>query len=261
MGRLDNGAGEEGGGEAQRTLVGFLSKGARAEPVKLVVDHREKASLMVAELSRLGISMEFKSLKVGDYLVSEDVAIERKTLEDFAGSILDRRLFEQARALRQAFPHPLLLLEGRGPLRSGISQEALRGAMASVMLDMGVPVLWVEDAAEGALFILTICRREQRGESRDLSLKDRRRATTPDGEREYVVASLPFVEAKMAKRLLAQFRTVQGVFSAGEEELMEVEGIGEKKARRIRELVGGEYSVSSSPSAPSPESREGKRGT
>ncbi len=255
---MDNG--REAGGEAQRTLVGFLSKGSRAEPVKLVVDHREKASLMVAELSRLGICMEFKSLKVGDYLVSEDVAVERKTLEDFAGSILDRRLFEQARALREVYQRPLILLEGRGPLRSGISQEALRGAMVSVILDMGVPVLWVEDASEAALFILTICRREQRGENRDLSLKDRRRATTPDGEREYVVASLPFVEAKMAKRLLAQFRTVQGVFSAGEEELMEVEGIGAKKAKRIRELAGGEYSVSSSGGGPSPASQEGKKG-
>ncbi len=253
--------GREAGAEAQRTLVGFLSKGSKSEPVKLVVDHREKASLMVAELTRLGFCMEFKSLKVGDYLVSEEVAVERKTLEDFAGSILDRRLFEQAKALREAYQRPLILLEGRGPLRSGISQEALRGAMASVILDMGVPVLWVEDASEGALFILTICRREQRGESRDLSLKDRRRATTPDGEREYVVASLPFVEAKMAKRLLAQFRTVQGVFSAGEEELMEVEGIGAKKAKRIRELLGGEYSVSPSGGGPSQASREAKKGS
>jgi ERCC4-type nuclease len=260
MGKLANGSCGGAGGEAQRTLVGFIPKGAKAEPVKLVVDHREKASMMVAELSRLGVSMEFKSLKVGDYLVSEEVAVERKTLEDFAGSILDRRLFEQAKALREAYQRPLVLLEGRGPLRSGISQEALRGAMASVILDMGVPVLWVEDAAEGALFMLTVCRREQRGGGRDLSLKDRRRATTPDGEREYVVASLPFVEAKMAKRLLAQFRTVQGVFSAGEEELMGVEGIGEKKAKRIRELVGGEYSVSPSCGGPSPASRGGKRG-
>lgn len=248
-------------GESQRTLVGFLSKASRAEPARVVVDHREKASLMVAELSRLGVCLEFKSLKVGDYLVSEEVAIERKTLEDFAGSILDRRLFEQARALREAYARPLLLLEGRGPPRSGISPEALRGAMVSVMLDMGVPVLWVEDASEGALYILTLCRREQRGESRDLSLKDRRRATTPDGEREYVVASLPFVEAKMAKRLLAQFRTVQGVFSAGEGELMEVEGIGKKKAKRIRELVGGEYSASPSAGGPSQASREERRGS
>jgi Fanconi anemia group M protein len=249
------------GGKNQKTLVGYLSKGSRAEPVGLVVDYRERASLLVAELARLGVAMDFKSLKVGDYLVSEEIAIERKTLEDFAGSILDRRLFEQARALREAYPRPLLLLEGRGPLRSGISQEALRGAMTSVMMDMGVPMLWVNDAAEGALFILTICRREQRGERRDFSLKDRRRALTPEGEREYVVASLPFVEAKMAKRLLSTFRSVQGVFCASEKELMEVEGIGPKKAKRIRELVGGEYTVKASSDGPSPECPEGKRGT
>lgn len=249
------------GGENQKTLVGYLAKGKAVEPVSLVVDHRERASPMVAELARLGVHLEFRSLKVGDYLVSEEIAIERKTLEDFAGSILDRRLFEQAGALKEAYLRPLLLLEGRGPLRSGISKEALRGAMTSLVMDMGVPMLWVDDAAEGALFVLTMCKREQRGERRDLPLKDRRRVPTPDGEREYVVASLPFVEAKMAKRLLAKFGSVQGVFCASEKELMEVEGIGPKKAKRIRELIGGGYSVTASSSGPS-QGRPGvKRGT
>lgn len=258
---VDRGGSSTEGGKNQRTLVGYLSKGKGDEPVVLVVDHRERASLLVAELARLGVAMEFKSLRVGDYLVSEEIAVERKTLEDFAGSILDRRLFEQVRALRDAYPRPLLLLEGRGPLRSGISQEALRGALTSVIMDFGVPILWINDAAEGALFLLTLCRREQRGERRELSLKDRRRALTPDGEREYVVASLPFVEAKMSKRLLSTFHSVLGVFSASEKELMEVEGIGLKKARRIRELVAGEYDVKASSSEPSRESREGRRGT
>jgi Fanconi anemia group M protein len=249
------------GGENQKTLMGYIPRGSRRESVALVVDHRERASVMVAELAKIGVVMDFKSLKVGDYLISEEIAIERKTLEDFASSILDRRLFEQARALRETYPRPLLLLEGRGPLRSGISQEALRGAMTSVMMDMGVPMLWVKDAAEGALFIMTLCRREQRSEERDLSLKDRRRAQTPDGEREYVVASLPFVESKMAKRLLSKFHSVQGVFCAGEGELMEVEGIGPKKAKRIRELLGGEYAVKASSGEPSQGYPKGKRGT
>jgi len=247
--------------EKQRTLMGYLSKANRAEPVSLVVDHRERASLLVAELGRLGVQMEFKSLNVGDYLVSEEIAIERKTLEDFAGSILDRRLFDQARALKEAYPRPLLLLEGRGPLRSGISQEALRGALTSIIMDFGLPILWVSDAAEGALFLITLCRREQRGGTRELSLKDRRRALTPDGEREYVVASLPFVEAKMAKRLLLRFRSVQGVFCASEKDLMEVEGIGTKKAKRIRELLSGDYNVKASDDGPSGPYREGKPGT
>lgn len=252
---------ESQGGEGQKTLLGYLSKGGRDEPLSIVVDHREKASTMASELGKLGVDMEFKSLKVGDYLISGEVAVERKTLEDFAGSILDRRLFEQARALREAYPRPLILLEGRGPLRSGISQEALRGAIASVIIDLGVPILWVKDAAEGALFILTICRREQRGERGDLSLKDRRKAPTPDGEREYVVASLPFVEAKMARRLLSRFGSVEGVFTASERELMEVEGIGPKKAKRIREVISGGYSVTASADGPSQGHRGGKRVT
>ena len=96
---------------------------------------------------------------------------------------------------------------------------------------------------------------------RDVALKDRKRPKTPDEEREYVVASLPFVESATAKRLLAAFKTVEGVFSAGERELMEVDGIGPKKARRIREAASGLYGVRPLSDEPSPVDQTGRRGS
>ena len=154
---------------------------------------------------------------------------------------MDRRLFEQLGAMKEAYSRPILLLEGGGQLVRGISREALRGALLSVILDFSVPVLMAEGPEEAAGFVMAIAKREQRGGARGVSLKDRRRSNTPDGEREYVVASLPFVEATLAKRLLEKFRTVEGVFTASEEGLQSVDKIGPKKAKRIRELVSGDY--------------------
>lgn len=113
----------------QKTLITFLSNDKRKEPAKIVVDHRERSSQLVGKLSRLGAVLEFKSLKVGDYVVSENVAIERKTYNDFASSIIDRRLFEQTRAMKEAYSSPILLLEGRGPTTRGLTEEALRGLL------------------------------------------------------------------------------------------------------------------------------------
>jgi ERCC4-type nuclease len=245
----------------QKSLETFLPKEKSMELIRIIVDYRERPSQTVSELCRLGAALEFKTLKVGDYVVADEVAIERKTFDDFATSILDRRLFEQARALRDAYSRPLLLLEGRGPLKRGISEEALRGAIVSVVLDLGIPLLWAEDAYEAAKLLMTIARREQRDSSRSISLKDRRRPVTADEEKEYIVASLPMVEAATAKKLLIALKSVQAVFSASEKELMEVDGIGPKKARRIREVIGKDYIVRPSSSESSRGSRRETRGS
>jgi len=234
----------EGDRERQKSLVAFLSRDAKTEAVTIVVDHRERGSQLVAELQKLKVCMQFKSLRVGDYVVSEDVAVERKSFEDFANSILDRRLFEQARSLKESYGRPVLLLEGRGPAKRAIAEEAIRGAIVSMVLDFGLPILWAEDAADGAKMVVTAARREQCAKGAQLSLKDRPRPKTPDGQREYVVSSLPLVESATAKKLLNEFKTVQGVFTADEKALMEVDGIGSKKARRIRELLSSPYGLS-----------------
>jgi len=223
------------------TLLSFITKSK--ESIRILVDHRERQSLTVKELAKLGAELEFTSLSVGDYVLSEYAAIERKTMEDFANSIIDRRLFEQAKALRAAYSRPIIILEGREPPTRGIREEAITGALVSLVMDLNIPVIWVNDAVESAKIIMAIAKREEGGNLRSISLKDRRRARTPDEEKEYVVASLPMVEAATAKRLLSFFGSVERVFTASERELMKVEGIGPKKAKRIRGVITGKYGI------------------
>ncbi|MDD1776055.1 MAG: helix-hairpin-helix domain-containing protein [Candidatus Methanomethylicus sp.] len=234
----------------QKTLSKFIPKSQLQDGIKVIIDHREAQSATVKELIKLGVVIDFRSLKVGDYVVSDEVAIERKTCSDFASSIIDRRLFEQASAMKEAYGRPLLLLEGGGQPVRGISPEAVRGALITMVLDFGVPVLRADNPQETANFIFAIARREQRDCTRGVSLKDRRRPATLDGEREYVVASLPFIESTSAKRLLETFGTVEKVFTASEEDLQKVDKIGPKKAKRIRELVAGIYPQTGGQSQP-----------
>ena len=115
--------------------------------------------------------------------------------------------------------------------------------MVSVILDLGVPLLWADSYLEAAKMIMTVARREQRSSAGGISIKDRRRPTTPDEEKEYVVASMPMVEAATARKLLTALGSVGGVFSASLKQLMEVEGIGPKKAKRIRDLIEQAYGL------------------
>ena len=47
--------------------------------LNLIVDHRESKLIQLLEQKKDSITYETKSLDVGDIIVSEDVAIERKT--------------------------------------------------------------------------------------------------------------------------------------------------------------------------------------
>ena len=58
---------------------------------------------------------------------------------------------------------------------------------------------------------------------------------------QYVVEGLPSIGPKAAHQLLKHFKTVSGVFSASQEELCEVSGIGKKTASRIHEILNFHY--------------------
>jgi len=58
---------------------------------------------------------------------------------------------------------------------------------------------------------------------------------------EYVVASLPSVDAVRGRKLLEKFGSVEKVFTASGEELQEVEGIGEKISESIRKVLSAKY--------------------
>ncbi|MGI0039859.1 MAG: ERCC4 domain-containing protein, partial [Nitrososphaera sp.] len=64
-------------------------------PARIVVDEREKNSGIPELLKNAGAVIDFAQLKVGDYIVSPETAVERKTVRDLVSSIYDGRLFLQ----------------------------------------------------------------------------------------------------------------------------------------------------------------------
>jgi len=215
----------------------------RGEGVTIIVDERERGSQVVAELANMGASLRFETLSVGDYILSEDTVAERKTTKDFASSILDGRLFGQMKELRDLIPRPVLLLEGSDLLvQSGIHPNALRGALISVLLDYGVPILQVSSPQEAANYLFHIAQREQIEHKRFPRVRGERKPPTLREEQIYLLSGLPHVERTTAEKLLRKFRSPIGVFSSSISELKEVEGIGNVKATKIRNVLTKETS-------------------
>ncbi|MDH5686205.1 MAG: DEAD/DEAH box helicase, partial [Hadesarchaea archaeon] len=89
----------------QKSLEGFVKK-----RIKIIADHREIPSGVVHELTQLGVEVEARQLSVGDFILSDRVGVERKSVGDFLQSIVDKRLLCQAKQLGETFERPVLIL-------------------------------------------------------------------------------------------------------------------------------------------------------
>jgi len=205
--------------------------------VKIILDNREQ--LVKDLLNEYDCVIEERQLPVGDFVLSDRVLIERKTAADFVQSILDGRLFNQLIALRQV-QRPVLVLEG-DEFNERITKNALRGALGSIAIDYQIPILWTKDAKETAGLLYQIAKREQLGKKREVSIRVKRKFRTLEEAQEFLVAGLPSVSTTLARRLLTHLKTPEKVFTASEEELKQVQGIGNELVARFKNILKSEY--------------------
>ncbi|HDI86120.1 MAG TPA: DEAD/DEAH box helicase [Candidatus Korarchaeota archaeon] len=221
-----------------------LQAGRPAEgDVTVVVDTRELQSEAVRELALMpDVKVSVSRLEVGDFVLSDRVAVERKTVEDLAASLVDGRIFEQIHRLREVYEIPILLIEGRDPYRPsrrGVSPRSLMGLVSSLAI-MGVPVLWARDHRDTAQILRLIARREQLERRRRVVLKSApAKSLSEDMER--VLSSIPGVGPETARKLLKRFGSLIDVFNADRDQLMEVRGVGRKLADFIYGFVRRPY--------------------
>ena len=81
-------------------------------PPRVVVDERERQSGVPEALSKLNVRVYFSRLRVADYVISPEIAVERKALPDFVSSVYDGRLFVQASEISSSYRKPYLIVEG-----------------------------------------------------------------------------------------------------------------------------------------------------
>jgi len=219
--------------------------GADIDAVEVVIDQRELDSAIARDLStREGFETRLETLAVGDYVLSDRVAVERKSVADFLDTLLggDRSLFEQVRDLTRAYGRPVVIIEGDDLYgERNVDPAAIRGALASLAVDYGVSVLRTDDQADTADMLATVARREQEQSDRSVSVHGEKSAKTLPEQQEYVVSAIADVGPVTARSLLEQFGSVEAVMTASGEDLREADGVGEVTAGRIREVVASDY--------------------
>lgn len=206
--------------------------------IRIVMDDREPRDLMLPLLNGDGFLVEIARLSIGDYLVNKTLLVERKTLPDLVQSIIDGRLFHQAKRLVEATHPAVLILEGtsRDLQHSEMRREAIQGALVMVSLFYGLPVLRSYDPSETAR-TMAYAARQQAAIETDTLTRHARRPKRKPALQSHILQGLPGIGAKRAKQLLARFGSVEGVMTASAEALADVEGLGSETIRKIRYAI------------------------
>jgi len=212
------------------------------DSLALTADFHEQASgvpRLLGEMPSVAVTMA--ALPCGDYALGDALGVERKTAEDLGRSIIDGRLFQQMGSLRRGFRRPLLLVEGLrdGSVACGVPWPAVRGALVSVSVCFGIPVLRATDARDSASLIATAARQLRE----PLDIPYVRPGHRPSGWHKralYILQGLPGVGPQRARALLERFGSIAAVAAADVTALASVPNIGYSAARAIRDALGAE---------------------
>lgn len=195
------------------------------EKPKIIADYREKNSLVISELVHLDLEIEFKALKVADFII-KDTAIERKTVNDFIGSVINKRIFNQLEEIKQ-YPKHFLIIEGiehqelYNDNPEGINGNAIRGVLLTIILKYQVPIIFTKDEKDTALFINILARKQTK---KHISINPKKKSLNAQEQRQFILEGFPGIGPATAKKLLKEFGSIKNIINQPIENIQKIIG-------------------------------------
>jgi len=201
----------------------------------IIIDNREKASQVPKLLERLQVPFNFSTLDVGDYLIGQEICVERKTIDDYISSLLSGRLHQELYKMSYTYElsylaiigYPSVALQMRNLSRALIIsslvgtafKRAPDGKMGHISL-----LAPLETEYDFALSLKFLYKKYLEQKPR---LPSFTKINIPDEDRlVYILSAFPNIGEVRAKKLLSKFGTISNIANASVQQLAEV--IGEK---------------------------------
>ncbi len=195
------------------------------------VDDREVKSGICDELTKINLPFKVERLSVGDYIINDNIFIERKTTLDFVESLKDRRLFDQVARLRNGNKRAIMIIEGaKLP-----GNKSIRGALCSISAQWYMPVLRSVNI-EGTCWILNQLHSCSIFDCEPKHSYEFRTKKGVASMQERMLMQMRQVGPDLARKLLRKFDSIDKIINASDEELMEIKGIGKQLIQQIRLL-------------------------
>jgi len=224
------------------TLLPYLKekKSDEQEPT-VIVDGREAntATKIVKGLRERGVNVKIETLERGDYVLSDECAVERKTVQDFVYTLTRRYLFEQLFKLKEVYPRSLIVLEGYLPIIyrfSRIQPASVWGAMFNLARN-GIAMINTTSYKETTDFLYVAARQEQIVEKRIPTVHPVKKRETISDAQIYFVASLPNIGREKAVAILKSYQTPLNALINVDNWSKTVYGLGPKISNKVKEVL------------------------
>ena len=229
------------------TLLPYIKEKKKddEEQPTVIVDSREAntAAKIVKGLIEHGVNVKTETLEKGDYILSDECAVERKTVQDFVYTLTRRYLFEQIFRLKEAYPKSLLLIEGYMPMIykfSKIQPVAVWGAMFNLAKN-GVPMVNTSSYKETVDFLCVAAKQEQIVEKRSPTVHAFKKNDTLSDAQLYFIASLPNVGREKATAILQSYQTPLNAVINVDDWSKTVNGLGPVITNKVKEVLSTPY--------------------
>lgn len=226
---------------------------ATAEPPRVVVDVREFRSSLPSLLHGRNMVVIPCMLTVGDYVLTPDICVERKSVSDLISSFNNGRLYNQAETMLQHYKSPMLLiefdaqkaftLEPFADLSSSIGTASVVGSDLQsklVLLTLAFPrlkIVWSSSPYQTAEIFEELKNKQEEPDpikAVQLGLEhgEDPETRTFNQTPQEMLRCVPGVPNKALNKLILEYDNVQAVSNADEAEL--AASIGKENARQIR---------------------------
>lgn len=241
-----------------RTINTRIAGGGRlaatAQPPRVVVDVREFRSSLPSLLHGRSMIIVPCMLTVGDYILSPNICIERKSIKDLISSFKDGRLYNQAETMLLHYKTPMLLIEFdqnrsftlepfadlSGSLSSMSSSNASSDLQSKlVLLTLAFPrlkIIWSSSPYQTAEIFESLKTQEAEPDpiqAVKIGLEGGQKAEDQSFNREPqdMLRVVPGVTGKNIKNLIVETGSVKEVANASVDELEPA--VGKEAARQI----------------------------
>ncbi|MCR8454207.1 MAG: hypothetical protein NDP13_04365 [Crenarchaeota archaeon] len=245
-------------------------------------DKKNSITLFLEKVQQHKIPYRVEKLEVGDLILPNQYAIERKSIRDFLNSIIGNkngkvRIFEQVKNLVETYKNPILLLEGslsirmdyhdkaiyipitkkniRGRIysvieeRIGIHPNAYLGALNAIE-EMGVRIEETYDIFHGAqilwdLYLESKGKKIEQTEHERAVIRIKPRLRSLREQQIFFLAGLPGISVSRASKILSVYKTPYNAIMKVNRWDIDVEGIGEKTLEKISKVLFSEFECGS----------------
>jgi len=183
----------------------------------IIIDNREQSLRVLLDKKKDTITYEAQQLDIADIVISENVAIERKTGFDFVSSLTDNRLFEQLLRLKETYISPILILEGLNDEvfeNVGVQISSIYGALVYISYKLGISVIPTRHLEDTVIAIERIAYREQIKDGIPLLSRKAPKGMSIEERRSFILEGLIDIGPKKAKTLIEEFKTPHKVIKA-----------------------------------------------